>query len=171
MAGLAWAAAGGATSFEEYAIKAELLERLTRFTEWPESAFPDEAEAFVVGVLGQDPFDGHLARVAAQRTVEGLPIRVVGVDPRDDITQCHVLFVAASARSRIDGIVERTRGHPILTVADVPGAAERGILVNLLVENDRVRFEVNVDAVEENQLQLSSKVLRLARRVRTRGDP
>jgi hypothetical protein len=166
MVGLTWAI-GASAQPSEYAIKAEFIERFTRFIEWPERAFSSPSAPFVLCVIGNNPFGGYLDRLARDRKIKDRSVRLVVAARMSELTSCHLLFVAASESDRLVSIVERTRGAPVLTIGDTDGFAERGILVNFFLDGDVVRFEINVDEVRRSPLVFSSKLLKLARVVRS----
>jgi hypothetical protein len=149
----------------EYRLKAEFVERFTRFVTWPGEEQNTDSP-FVIGVFGSSPIESYLERLAADRLIQGRPARLVIVENLDQIDQCHLLFLADSASPRLPAILERTSGQPILTVSDCKGFCQIGVLINLFREGEYLRFEVNLDAVERSGLHFSSNLLRLARLVR-----
>jgi hypothetical protein len=167
---VAGGAAEEARPAAEYAVKAQFLERFTRFVTWPASALPPGGEEpFVLGVVGRDPFGPALDELAARRRVAGHRIEVRRVRQPAEIAGCHLLFVAGSESERLDDVLAVTAGRPILTVGDTSGFARRGVLVNLFVEAGKVGFEVNESAAQESGLAMSSKLMKLARRVEEDG--
>jgi hypothetical protein len=147
----------------EYAIKAEFIERFTRFIDWPEDAFSSPTSPFVLCVMGDNPFGDYLGHLARDRKIKDRSVRLVFPTKVSELTACHLLFVAASEAAKVRAIVQRTRGAPILTVGDTPGFAEIGVLVNFFFERDLVRFEINVDEGRRSGLAFSAKLLKLAR--------
>jgi len=150
----------------EYEIKAAFLYNFARFAEWPPTAVPDSPDVFVIGVLGTDPFGDILDEIAATRTVGDKRIVVRRFATLDEYTPCHILFVAASERARMAAVIEKLRDAPVLLVADTAGFAQAGGTVDLVVEENKVRFEVNPVAAERAGVKISSKLLRLARIVK-----
>jgi hypothetical protein len=63
--------------------------------------------------------------------------------------------------------IQAVRGLPVLTIGETPGFATSGGMINLVLEDNRVRFEVNVKAAKEADLNISSRLLALARIVPT----
>lgn len=157
-------ALSAAPQAREYDLKAEFLERFTRFVEWPEAALPPEGP-FVMGVFGRDPFDGVLRELASRRRVQGRPIEVRQVKEAADARRCHLLFLGRSEKGSVDEILELTRGRPVLTVGDRPELSGRGVLINFFVEGKTIGFEIDPRAVEESGLAMSSRLLKLARLV------
>ncbi len=145
----------------EYALKAEFLERFTRFVEWP-VASPAGAP-FVLGVYGSNPFGGYLAEIAASRRIKGRPAEVRLVSRPEDTERCDLLFIPASERRAIASVLAHTASRPVLTVSEVEGAAERGVLINFYVSDANLRFEINDAAVRKSGLSFSSRLLKLAR--------
>ena len=158
---LALAQAEEAEPTREYLIKAALLYKFAKFTKWPNNTFASADAPLSVCVLGEDPFG------AALSTIEGKKIRKRQINVRrlavlPEAEQCHLIFVSQSESEELDGIMDRLKGQPVLTIADMPEFAKSGGVINLKVIDDRSHFEVNVDAATQAGLLLSSKMLRLA---------
>lgn len=153
---------------DELELKAELIGRFPSFVEWPSDKLPEDPdEPLVLGVLGKDPFEGRLEEVAEHRTGRRLEVRPI--EDLDEIEACHLIYVGASEKSRLADIVEAARREHVLTIGDSPGFAKRGIHLNLYRSGRRVGFEVNLRSAEDSGLELSSKLLRLARLVEGDG--
>ena len=160
----AWAA-----SPAQHEVKAEFIERFTRFVEWPVSAFASPSSAFVVCIWGQGPLSSRLEEVVNRGPIQGRPARVLRVASLESIQPCHILYVATIDRAVIRGIAASARGKPILSIGDEPGRAEDGLLINLILDQEGfVRFEINLDVARISALKISAKLLRLARRVGSR---
>src|SRR6202163_1992422 len=168
------AQAGDADS-SEYLIKAGFIYNFAKFVEWPSAAFAEPESPIVIGVLGTDPFGDIINHV-----VEGKKIGARGFVVRrfkwskelkdsKDFTNCRILFVSSSEKMHFEEVVEAVKGLPILTVGEAPGFAERGGMIRLMLEDNRVRFEVNVEAAHEGNLNISSRLLTLARIIAPTG--
>lgn len=147
----------------EYELKAEYLERFTRYIEWPSDAFADDTSPFVLCVAGQNPFGLYLDELVRSRRLQNRKAVVRSVADAAGIEGCHVLFVAPSARSRVGRLLERAAARAMLTVGDSVGFAQAGVLLNMYFEGPHLRFEVNAHAVKQSRLKFSSKLLKLAR--------
>lgn len=147
--------------YDEAKVKAEFVERFCRFVEWPEGAFPSPEAPFVLAVLGGGGVAEHLEAVARQRPVKGRRLEVRRVRQVDQAAGAHLLWISADAIDDLDVVLGRTHGRPVLTVADTPGAAERGVLINLRRDGPYVRFDINLAEVQGSGLHFSSKLLRL----------
>ena len=145
----------------ENRLKTEFIERFTQFIEWPaESA--QVQEPFVIGIYGRTSLARDLRELTRRQPIKNRAGKLVQLDSLDEIADCDVLFIADSEAPELAQILARTEGRPILTVADSPGFARRGVLINFVRESDRLRFEVNTSAVARSGLRFSSRLLRLA---------
>jgi hypothetical protein len=152
---------------DEYRVKAAILYSLAKFVNWPPEVFPEPATPLVICVLGTDPFGPVLddvvrGHVVARRAV--LVRRVVDVTPG-----CHLLFLGESDPKRLAQVVDRLRNSSVLTVSEAEAFTEHGGMIGLGIADERVRFDVNADAIESARLRVSSQVLALATSVKRSG--
>jgi hypothetical protein len=150
--------------FFEYEVKAAFLFNFARFTQWPASAFGHE-DAVRLCVLGRDPFGRDLDKLEG-KTVEERPVLVRRLSHAPEARHCQIVFISHSQRAEIRAALEVLKGASVLTVGEAPDFLEMGGMVRLLLEGDRVRFEINLGAAEGAHLKLSSKLLSLAKSVR-----
>ena len=149
----------------EYQVKAAFLLSFATFTEWPATAFESPSSPLRICVMGDDPFDGSLARTVQGEAVAGHPVVTHHVDSDEALTHCHVLFVPRAADAR--AAMERSgAGAPLLTIGEADGSGRGGAIINFALDQGQVRFDVNRTAAEQRGLRLSSKLLRIARLVR-----
>jgi hypothetical protein len=150
----------------EYLIKAGFIFNFAKFVEWPPTTFAQADSPIVIGILGTDPFGAIIDQIVQDKKIgaRGFVVKRLkwGADPKD-LRECKILFVSASERAHIDELVQIVRGLPILTVGETPGFAERGGVIRLVLEDNKVRFEVNVEAARQAGLTISSRLLTLAR--------
>jgi len=122
----------------------------------------------VFGILGDDPIEEPLQRTVAGKSVGGHPVEVIRVKDGEAPVPCHVLFFGRSEAARVDEVIARLGNSSVLTVGEFDHFAQRGGILRLMLDQNMVRFEVNVDAAERAHLQISSKILKLGRLVRDR---
>jgi hypothetical protein len=146
----------------EYQVKAVYLFKLARYVEWPVAAFADAQAPFVIGVLGDDPFDTALDEVVRGENVNSRPLVVRRFSRAEDIADCQILFISRSEAPRLAEIIARLRGRKILTVGDAEGFARAGCMIRFVIENNKVRLKVNLEVAEAANLTISSKLLRTA---------
>ncbi len=161
-----------ATAPSEYQIKAAFLFNFARFVEWPERAFPGPRTPLSICILGEDPFGGELDRMVAGKNVEGHPVDVRRLRREAETAGCHVLFLGAAENDRAPGVLAALGGSPTLTVGEQSAFGDAGGTIAMSLEKSRVAFEVNLAAAGRAGLKISSRLLKLATRVRlTHGTP
>lgn len=145
----------------EARLKARLALTLARFTQWPSGSFASPGEPLLLCALHHsETVQVAFAELTGQ-TVNGHPVRVVdGSAPAG----CHVLFVHESAWRA--GLPLPIPSTPTLTIGDAEGFASRGGMIELVNFNDALRFDVHLGLLRGAQLDLSSRALQLARRVK-----
>ena len=145
----------------EYRVKAGFLYNFIAFTEWPASV----GSPLTLCVYGATPFGDELDALQGKSAAgRSLVIRLAG--KLEQLKGCQVVFVASSAIDSLPRILTSLEGEPVLTVADVPGALDAGVGINMVVRQSKIAFEVNLAATRRASLNLSSKLLRLASEVR-----
>jgi hypothetical protein len=151
----------------EYKVKAEFLERFTRFIDWPaDSAINTNDKSFCICVTGKSPFGSYLNEMANQVKIKGKPVEIHQIEQLTaELPKCQILFIARSEKDRLADILKLTQDKPILTVGDTRGFAEDGVLVNFYTSGNYIRFEVNIDRAEKSKLKFSSRLLKLAKLV------
>jgi uncharacterized protein DUF4154 len=155
----------------EYPVKLAFLYNFAKFVQWPQDAFRDGSAPFVICVVGQDPFAAEMEQAARNRSVGGRLIAIQKLTPRDNLSGCHMVFLPAAAMKHSDRIVAGLKGASVLTVGETGGFAARGGIINLIVVENKLRFEINPDAAREARLRVSSKLLALGRIVKDQPDP
>ena len=157
-------------SVSEYEVKAVFLYNFTKFVTWPAEPDSPGKSPFVIGIVGDDPFGANLENVVGNELVQHRPIVIQRLRSNETFAKCHILFIARSEKDRLSEILGQIKGRAILTVADTPQTAEQGVMINLSVIQGSVKMEINQNAVESAGLQISAKVLSLARIVNPEGD-
>lgn len=157
-------------SATEYQIKAAFLFNFVKFVEWPSDSFPSESAPLQICVLGQNPLGQELETLTRGKTISGRALEINHVSSLQRAKTCQLLFVSSSERRRTQEILAAMEGASVLTVGDEEGFARGGGVINFLFENDRVRFEINVDAAARARLKISAKLLALAKLVVRTGD-
>jgi hypothetical protein len=150
-------ALGQGRGTSEYEVKAAYLLNFARFIEWPENKDP-----FTICIVGDDPFQGALDRLIEGEVVNGRPIAVRRLARWQE--PCRILFVSRSERD-VFRILRQT-GRGVLTVGEEPGFLSDGGMINFVVEDRKVKFEVSLKAATESSIRINSRLLSVAKSVR-----
>jgi hypothetical protein len=168
-ASAAWAAPQDSTPVTQDRVKAAFLYKFASYVEWPGTAFASPDSPIVIGVAGASPMSRELRLAAEGRQVAGRPLQVLELQADTPLKDCcHILFVGAeSRRDRAAEWLANAKARPILTVTDAEEHPAESV-INFLVVDNRVRFDISRDAAERKGLQLRSPLLAVARHVMTR---
>lgn len=173
---LAWLAAGVALaqspppsaavprSAQAAAVKAAYLLRFVGYVEWP--APLERAGPLLIGVVGADDVAAALAELLPQRTAGGRTIELRRLAPADDWSAVSMLFIDGEHLPRLRARLPALQARAVLVVSAADGGLDHGAAINLVTVDDRVRFEVAPEAAARAGLQLSSRLLAVARQVR-----
>ncbi len=147
----------------EPALKAAFIYNFAKFTEWPADVVP-AGEPFVMCVLGDAAVGEALERAVKGRDLGGRTHgRVaVGVAERPQ-RGCHVLYVSGVTAGQAAQLVAGLRDAPVLTISDVEGFTELGGIAQFFFEHGQLRFSVHLESAKRARLQISSRLLALAK--------
>ena len=145
-------------------LKAAFLFNFAKFTEWPGLSPRDD---IVYCVVGDDSVASALSKTVRGQQIAGRRLQVRTRVNASAWAACHVLFVSESHREHTAASLAVLRTAPVLTVSDANGFADAEGISELEVESGRMRFAINVPAAERAGLRLSSRLLSLARVVRS----
>ncbi len=151
----------------EYQVKAAFIYNFAKFVEWPAESHDN---VLTLCVLGDGSFRDALNTIKG-KVIRGKRLHVKRVKSIQDLKDCNILFVASSERDNLSNMIDALNGSSILTVGDTEGFAEQGVIINLYIENNKVRFKVNIEAARRADLKLSSRLLKLAKIVTSTPKP
>jgi hypothetical protein len=163
MAPRASAQALDSSDSSEYLIKAGFIYNFAKLVAWPAGSFAQPDSPIVIGILGTDPFGDVIDRILADKKVDARRFVIKRLKWGMDLKDCDILFIGASEAVHLEEVLHSLKGQPILTIGETPGFARRGCIINLIVEDNKVRFEVNLDAAKQADLNISSRLLALAK--------
>jgi hypothetical protein len=160
------AGVGHAQTASASALKAAFVFNFVRFTDWPAETTGPVSSPLVVCMLEAGNVAEEFRQISRGRTPSGRPIEIRVTRKDDQLRSCHALYVSGLDQKQSDQLIASLNDTSVLTISDDERFAERGGLVNFVLQNNTMGFAVNVAAVQRSRLQLSAKVLALARIVR-----
>ena len=151
--------AGAADQYREQRIKTAFLVNFARFVTWPPVTFRSATSPIELCILASDAFGVVLADVAKDKAVNERPLRISRVFRAEDLRGCHIAYLedAAAAPRNLAGLAN----HHVLTVHENDATQPNGVM-RFYIEDNRIRFEVNLAAARREDLQFSAKLLGLA---------
>lgn len=146
----------------EAQVKAAYLYNFGKFIRWQT---PVIGETFDICVLGKDPFHGVLTSTVTGERIDGKSIVARDVTAVSESSRCQILFIGTSEETKLKAVLSTARRTNTLTVSDMPEFAERGGMIGLVNVAGKIRFEVNVAAVNDAGINVSSELLKVAVKV------
>jgi hypothetical protein len=147
----------------DYQVKAAFLYHFGQFVEWPTNAFADARSPLVIGVYGDDPFHGDLERMVAGQNINGHPVVIRHIKTLPDLKGCHILFIAAPEKGRDRELLKAVNSAGVLTVGEMDDFIQAGGMINFIIEDSQVHFQINNNAARAAGLNISSKLIKLGR--------
>jgi len=149
-------------SFKEHKIKAAFIYNFAKFIEWPAESFAKDQNTLTLCIIGKDLF-GDATKTVEGKTIKEKKLLVKRIKGIEDIGECHILFISESEGKNLSPILEKIKYKHILSIADMEGFAHRGGIINFITTDNKVQFEINIDAAQQSGLKVSSKLLKLAK--------
>jgi hypothetical protein len=143
-------------------VKAVFLYNFTKYVDWPATAFATTTTPITIGVYGENPFGEDLKNVVVGKSVGGRTVAIRQMDGTGNLAQCQILFVGRSERTHISEILATVKNLAVLTVGESDSFAENGGIINFVKKDDRIRLEINLQAAQQANLRISSKLLSVA---------
>ena len=151
----------------EYVVKAGFFYNFAKYVEWPESAFEDDRSPIRIGIVGKDPFGETLDKVLREKSVLERKFTITRFKDPGEIKGCHILFVPRTENDRLPKILEQVKESGVLTVGEEAAFARSGGIINILIEEKKPKLEINPDAASAQKITINSKLLKVARIVKT----
>ncbi|MCC8426511.1 YfiR family protein [Mucilaginibacter sp. UR6-11] len=146
----------------EYQVKAAFIFNFTKFVNWPSSVFKSADAPFIIGIIGDDPFGPYLDELVKGEKIGTHKIIVVRYTDVNDATNCHMLFINANPVIQ-QNVLALTNNQKILTVSDSASLGTRGSNISFFKQNNKVKIEININATKNSKLEISSKLLSIAK--------
>lgn len=147
----------------EYELKAAFLYNFIKFTQWPPDELGKSSDTFVIGVLGKDPFGPALDKVIEGETIHNKRIVVRRFAKAEEAAGSQVLFISSLEEINVAAILKLIDRQSVLTISERENFAQRGGIINFKNENNRIVFEINLDAAKRAGLTMNAQLLKLAR--------
>ena len=176
IAALVWLLFAGSSALgqqkpSEYKVEAAYLYNFGRFVEWPAKSATAQTSSFTICVLGEDPFGQALDATLAGEAIGNQRVIARRISSPQMSVDCQILFISSSEANRLNKIIEALDKNAILTVSDIPQFSQHRGMIQFVLEENRIRFEVNLTATQRAGLTLSSDLLKVATVVRKNPQP
>jgi hypothetical protein len=141
-----------------------MLYNFAKFVEWPANSFSSDSR-ITFCISGTSPINSFIQPMQGKQ-VKGRAVSVRIISRPDEVSGCEVLFIPNTEQQRLSAYLQQTKLHTILTVSDVEHFVASGGMIGFYEEDNKIRFEINMETSQKHHLQISSHLLGLARRNR-----
>src|SRR5580704_16280019 len=148
---------------KEYEVKAVFLLNFAKFVDWPPSAFPSSDSPVTICIMGKDPFGGSIDELVRGEVANGRKLMVRRISRAPAAQTCQIVFTQQSGKESAE--ILNSLGAGVLTVGEGEDFVHEGGIITFLLENRRVRFDIDQKAAEAAELKISSRLLAVARSV------
>ena len=149
----------------EAKVKAAYLYKFGSYVDWPEQAFAGDKAPLWIGVIDAGTLAEDLSAMVVGRSVNGRPLQIRRLQPGDSLDGLNVLFVGRSHNARLADILAAAKTQPILTVTEAHNALSLGGMINFVLVEGRLRFEVAPRTAALSHLSISARLLAAAYKV------
>lgn len=154
---------------QERQVKAAYLYKFAGFVEWPEGSFERPDSPLLIGVAGDTALAEQLETSVAGHSVNGRAVQVRKVRRGEALAGLHVLYLGGLDKALAQEMLAASRGLALLTVSDSDEVYAMGSMINFVMSDDRVRFDVTLKPVALAHIRISARMLLAAYRVQTGG--
>ena len=148
---------------EEYTAKAAFIYNFTKFIDWPDT---QNSAEFHVAILKECPIKTALIEIAETKRVNDKRIDISVIHSEEYPSNCQILFIPNTISSaEIEAAVKFYSGRQTLIISEQHGMLNRGSGINFLIENHKIKFEINKKIIEKSHINISSQLLKLAKKV------
>lgn len=140
-------------------VKSSYIMAFTKNIEWPGTY---KEGSFVIGVLGSSGLVDELNRMAATKKVGLQNIEVKTFSSPTAVSKCHLLYVAPEMSNTLKDVLGKIKGQSTLLVTERTGMTKQGAAINFVVQDNKLKFELNKNNAQKYNLAVGSSLLPFA---------
>jgi hypothetical protein len=151
----------------ESLVQATYLYKFIDYVEWPASEVPKPMTHITIGVIDADEVAAALNTLIAAHPNEVRKMTVKILKTNETLADIQILFIGHGNNAQIRDLLAGTRDLPMLTITAFDGALEFGSIINFIIIDGHIKFEISVNQATRNGLKISSRLLALAQKIDT----
>jgi hypothetical protein len=160
---------GWAQTPDAQQVEAAFLFHFAQLVDWPPETLKNPGNAFSVCIFGDEPLQSALQETVAGKLVGDQSIRVLPLSVPQEAQACQIVFIGRTQGKVVAALVSALHSAPVLTVGETADFLAAGGMIQFVMEGNKVRFEINLNAAQAAKLKIGSRLLVLAQHVT--GDP
>ena len=146
-----------------YEVEAAFVYKFIKFVNWPYGEL-EKIEEISLCYLGSGEIEGPLHKLDGYE-VKNKKIRIRKHNNIEQILTCQILFIDMPRKANRKVYMDQLKNESILTISHFNGFIEEGGMINLFLTGNKVNFEINFNSTKNSNLKVSSKLLKLAKRI------
>lgn len=156
-----------AQDYSDYKVKAIFIEKFTNYIKWPENLINDNTIVpVIICVYGESNFYDILNDTYRNKEILGRQVIIKQIFKIENLPDnCQILFVPKCGFKKLHEILRITRNKPILTISDTENYAATGILINFIMIDNKIQFEINKSAVINSGLEFDFRLIKIAKEI------
>lgn len=147
-----------ATNAQNEKFKALFLYNFIKNIEWPQAYKQGD---MIIGVMGNTPIIKELETITSSQKAGNQMMKVKVFSNPDEVTNCHLIYIAPNKSGTIPQIVSKLNGNSTLIISDGKGGIQQGSAINFLLDGDKLKFEISKQHIEQKGLKVSASLLNL----------
>lgn len=148
-------------------FKAVFIYNFISYVYWPDEA---QEPVIKIGILGDSPLEAPLREISEKRRIKNKKLQVEVYHRIEGLETCQVVFISSGQAGKLKAVLRRLGSRNILTIADTPGLANRGVAINFVLVENKLKFEINTETLHRAGLRASAQLLKLAILVKNEDD-
>jgi len=161
VSGLAQSACAQSTA-EEYQVKAAFLYHFAQLLDWPAGVMKPGDPTLKLCIFDDEPRRQELQSTIEGKTIGAWVLHVRLISQSQEVQGCNILFLSRDETGRQAAILRSLRGMPVLTVGETSNFLSEGGMIRFHLDEDKIRFDINLESAESSHLKISSRLLLLA---------
>jgi hypothetical protein len=146
----------------EYQVKAAFLFHFAQLVDWPSGALDGGDRSLNLCIFDDEPGRQQFQSVIEGKTTGTRVLHVRLLAQPEDYKACNILFLSRTEARGERAVLNSLRGLPVLTVGDSGDFLTDGGMIRFHIEQDQIRFDINLGAADGSHLKISSRLLLLA---------
>ena len=162
LAGLAMMLGSAAFAQEQrpiHEVYSMMVFNFVKYVQWPAN---DNSKEFVIGVVGSNDIYNTLNTWYAGKAKGAKTYVIKKFNNASEITDCQVIFIDRSKSGEFDAVNNKVKGKGTLVVTDRNGLGSKGSCINFKTVDDKLRFELNQQAMEASNLKVAGALTSMA---------
>ena len=148
----------------ENVLKSVMIERISRFVEWPQlHNNPNDNAPFIIGLVGKVDFAQTLSMLYNERLIKNKNVKIVELQTNEDFDQCHIVIIGKMNRDQVNILNLKLQNKPILIISDVYSISDADIMIQFYESRNRLRFNIDAEGIKKAGLNIDFRLLQYAK--------